>query len=888
MKKTFLILITLLTALLPLRAQDAGSLRIYLNPGHGSWGPNDRPMPTISHPATMETGRPDTCGFYESNTNLWKTLAIGELLIANGFKSGNVVHSRTKNGPYPYVPGAPDEEQYNRNLTEICEEVEAGNFDMFLSVHSNAAAEGAIANYPLLLFRGHDDGSGAVPGSKRMCEVLWPRLMSNGIDHYTSFLTGTNIRGDIDFYHGEYTTVLSNGKAYTGYLGVLKHGVPGLLAEGYFHTYQPARHRALNEDYCRQEGVRYARAILDYFGLPQEQVGYIMGTVKDARNRISHALFSYAAGTNDQWFPVNGATVTLYRDGQPVSEYRVDDNYNGVFVFTDLEPGEYTMTCSAPNYRSKEGETQVGVTVTANETCYPKILLEPEEGYVPSIPGQTTERHERTYYAYGLQHTVSATLHTFTFNATGAAKGGAIVLTNTTDHSEMRFPLEAITEGRNTLTIAEKDLPEGTYTWSVQIESTARSEAQICFRLSSTNSGSGVAVNTNPTSSYFGQVYYSDSYATKGIHMLNADLSAAKATALFTSEFHGGNYYSPGRLAINPVNNNVFIADWLDAHGGIYYFNPSITSRLNTFFLGAREASGRIVSAGTAVGSSTSGLCFQDTEEGLRLYAFEEDIPVENGNRLCRYDIGSSRTWNKAPSATFSPASDLMLNTNVSLCAGKDGVWVSQVRGAGNNTAEVPAFIYMKNSGAVVYNSGNRLPSLNGCSGGALTVNTDHTLLAVTNGFSDIEVYRLSWNQGGTPSLSLWQTITHGNGAVAQMAFDYAGNLFVSARNGNFAIALPDEQPLVTTPGTDTFTVEDSSPVETVEKDGEHLHAHVHEGILTVTSTLQGVTRAEVYSPDGMLLSHLSLKAGRASVRVFHKGIYVVKAGRQTVKVLAE
>ena len=79
-------------------AQDASQLRIYLNPGHGSWGPDDRPMATIPYPATLETGRPDTCGFYESNTNLWKTLAIGERLIANGFKKENVVHSRTQNG----------------------------------------------------------------------------------------------------------------------------------------------------------------------------------------------------------------------------------------------------------------------------------------------------------------------------------------------------------------------------------------------------------------------------------------------------------------------------------------------------------------------------------------------------------------------------------------------------------------------------------------------------------------------------------------------------------------------------------------------------------------------------------------------------------------------
>ena len=99
MKKTLLIIFAALSALITANAQDASSIRIYLNPGHGSWGPDDRPLPTIPYPATIETGRPDTCGFYESNTNLWKTLAIGDRLIANGFKKSNIVHSRTQNGP---------------------------------------------------------------------------------------------------------------------------------------------------------------------------------------------------------------------------------------------------------------------------------------------------------------------------------------------------------------------------------------------------------------------------------------------------------------------------------------------------------------------------------------------------------------------------------------------------------------------------------------------------------------------------------------------------------------------------------------------------------------------------------------------------------------------
>ena len=142
MKKYILLTLSLLFASVALQARNGDNdVRIYLNAGHGSWGPNDRPMATIPYPANPETGRPDTLGFYETNTNLWKILKLGKTLEKMGVKKENILYSRTLNGPYPYVKGAPDEEKYNRNLSEICAEVEANNMDMFISIHSNAAAD---------------------------------------------------------------------------------------------------------------------------------------------------------------------------------------------------------------------------------------------------------------------------------------------------------------------------------------------------------------------------------------------------------------------------------------------------------------------------------------------------------------------------------------------------------------------------------------------------------------------------------------------------------------------------------------------------------------------------------------------------------------------------
>lgn len=390
-----------------LQAKTVDELRFYINPGHGSWGPNDRPMATIPYPNNPSTGRPDTCGFYESNTNLWKCLRLREELIKMGVKDENVTMSRVKNGPYPYVSGAADAEIYNRSLAEICEEVEAGNYDMFISIHSNAATDGTTTNYPLYLYRGYDAGQtgGAgytgpgVVGSDQMALVNWPYHHLNlDFEPQNYYQTSTNVRGDINFY-GSYSTRTdpNSGQSYAGYLGVLKHGVPGFLLEGYFHTYQPARHRALNPDYDYLEGIHVGRGVAAYFGFDMTGKGAIIGTVKDAHEKIVNNLFKYAPKTNDQWLPLNGATVKLLKDGAEVASYPVDNNYNGLFAFFDLEPGKYKLSASLEGYKAQGEFTPNSIstdmanlinlslgefTVNANETTYPLLYLE-SETFVP-------------------------------------------------------------------------------------------------------------------------------------------------------------------------------------------------------------------------------------------------------------------------------------------------------------------------------------------------------------------------------------------------------------------------------------------------------------------------------------------------------------------------
>ena len=417
MKKIFMILAAALLTV-SMSAADLTGKRIYVNPGHGSYGPNDRPMATIPYPNLPTTGMPDTLGFYESNTNLWKCMYLGEKLEAMG---ATVLYSRTQCGPWPYEmkngdypdyvwckncgiadPAAgwqvtdsydahPDYEKYNRSLSEICREVEANNIDYFISVHSNANSEGSTANFPLMLYRGPDAYSGAnstdgaeyVVGSYEKAKLANEeklKIMKAGIDVPSS--TNLNIRGDWNFY-GSTSTLTINGKTYKGYLGVMKHGASGFLSEGYFHTYQPARHRALNQDYCHMEGLDYYRAIINYYGADKETKGYIVGTVKDQYNKMSNSLFTYTPKSNDQWVPCNGAEVILKKAGVEVARYNVDTMYNGIFVFEGLEPGDdYSLDASCDGFFPLADQYKVPFSVKANETTYSMIYLT-DTAYVP-------------------------------------------------------------------------------------------------------------------------------------------------------------------------------------------------------------------------------------------------------------------------------------------------------------------------------------------------------------------------------------------------------------------------------------------------------------------------------------------------------------------------
>ena len=365
-------------------ALSANAQRVYINPGHGDWGPNSNNVATITHAIG------DTMGFWESNTNLWKAFALDEKLQAAGLQT---LMSREENGPYPYVWG---DESIDKPLLDLGAEAEGWGATHYISIHSNAVpidVDSRSANYPLYIYKG-SDGEPSNWASEDMAYSSIMRLYEifddkNGPEPTTAYSSSNpNLRGSSSFY------------GYT--LGALNHSVHGYLAEGYFHSYSPARHRALNPDWCRQEGVRYYRGIMDYYGYNGESVGYILGYVRSMTEKFSHAYYIPMSDRNDEFKPINGAKVVLRNaQGQLVKcncypyvkgmlknqdYYTTDGNYNGVFMFENLQPGTYSISVHASGYQDYKGT----ITVYADKTVYPEIFLTPGQGTEPNIDVEVT------------------------------------------------------------------------------------------------------------------------------------------------------------------------------------------------------------------------------------------------------------------------------------------------------------------------------------------------------------------------------------------------------------------------------------------------------------------------------------------------------------------
>ena len=849
------LLLAAMTATLSLSAsaKTVDEIRIYINPGHGSYTGTDRPMATMGH---GEAGA-DTAGFYESNTNLWKSFGLLEKLIEYGVPfdrsknqnnsnparrgaaldlSQNIVMSHVACGGVATVTNQNTGEiivrgEYDRPLSEIATEVQTNGFDVFISIHSNANTgtgdnKTGHTNFNQLLFlhRGWD-GDPYVAGSYDMCMACWKHAISNKHMHWNWLSNPTVVYNDGVVYGGrkyypenqkdadgnpywikgdvkfQYNTDRGNS-SYTRYYGVLNHTIPGFLVEGYDHTYRPAMHRAMNPDVCRHEGELYARGLNDYLGWgKKDSYGKIYGIVRDQSVTMNHPYYSIIQNPTlddnkyidqvDNKEPLRNVKVTLYdANGVEKQTYTTDGEWNGAYMFKNVAPGTYTIKHSLSGYN----EVTKTVTVTANETNYVDI----------DMRKSNMARAVRGNYAYDLKLTqTDDKTYTASFKSTGAMINGKIILTNTSNKEQVVIiETGAINDGANSVEINATTLGDGvTYSWAVAFDNPQSDACEMIHSEKTVLQPGGrlaLAIDNDEASSRFGSIY---TYGTMGggLQRINPDFSLNGGKVL-TNQFGLGSIDYRARIATS--EGKVYIADYSYPNWGLWVYTPgnaSPTRMLDYYY--------------------EQDVAFVGKGDNRVMYTYHKTDGLST--RIQGYVIGKSDSWagnSNNPSGSYLSSK---LIADGSIIATEKGIIASQHRYKGNNTSSYPAFMAFNAnvnksaktiSFSETYSSSTISGSLNGSQKGGMAITRDLSTFAIVDGYPDgspadisVQVYSVSWS-GNTPSFShLYSIPLYGTQQVDQMEFDHADNLYIASQQQGllvYAIKNPSRQTVTNGSGT--------------------------------------------------------------------------------------
>ena len=212
-----------LLSLIPLPAPADSPLQgkmIVLDPGHGGTGAAD---PYRTGPS----------GEYEERINLRVGLALKELLTAKGAK---VLMTREEDVQVP--------------LSARAKLAVDNKADLFLSIHHNATADRAV-NFPIVYYHGHASGNRA---GVELGRLVIRRLREA-------------------MYAPDTPVSLCSDHAIFPKAGgaVIREswGIPGVLSEASFFTNPGEEARLKDPAYNRKEAEAYARAIGDFFALPE-------------------------------------------------------------------------------------------------------------------------------------------------------------------------------------------------------------------------------------------------------------------------------------------------------------------------------------------------------------------------------------------------------------------------------------------------------------------------------------------------------------------------------------------------------------------------------------------------------------------------------------------
>jgi hypothetical protein len=320
----------------------------------------------------------------------------------------------------------------------------------------------------------------------------------------------------------------------------------------------------------------------------------------------------------------------------------------------------------------------------------------------------------------------------------------------------------------------------------------------------------GVAVNNNPNSPYYGRIYVAEGrggitgpdgptnrVTADGMYMLNADISAGGIAGgtgahtagvswrLFTDVPSDGTPSSPFRLQVGP-DDSVYIADFSDAHSGLWQANPNLTSAVEVL-----DSTGRLASGLNGTHGSLSDVIVTGTGASRTIYTADEDFIPAGGSTgsVLRYDIGETATFVGAPSGTryMDGAGTLATGNRIqnlenSIAFDNAGnLWMSQVR-SGGAADLLSSLIQVSPAGTVLWESVPNLAAnsladpLRNTRGIAYDPVNNLLALVTSQATGLIQIF-------DPVSKTILATFPFGSTTNTDVAFDAVGNLYVTNRS---------------------------------------------------------------------------------------------------------
>ena len=377
------------------------------------------------------------------------------------------------------------------------------------------------------------------------------------------------------------------------------------------------------------------------------------------------------------------------------------------------------------------------------------------------------------------------------------------------------------TDGENTVAVPLEDLTAGKkYTFRVVASSDNVAAPTVDATGIKLYAPHGVIVDANPESAHFGRIITTEAIAPSksgyisstdgiGLYAFDPQLNSIKTKdgglafkgglSLKAGKVGSTSYLDPKKIRLTD-DGRIFIGrlGFDGTQSSIYEVNPDdLDADFTEFFKGTVNDKSEIVTEdGKFVGAQVVSFDFKGSGDNLKMVVLSSNYAGAQfsygGFRTDEYNVGTSTTWDKEPSANVDVLTGqyTISATNATVSYDNEGgIWYCQYRAT--PSGEQPALIHVNAEGVEDYSD---ITTVRG--GGGFKFNHDFSLVAIANKKAGVGIYKITKDSNGKPALNLqYEFATTIGTNCNDMAWDYANNLYIVGNSGEWlkVVALPRE-----------------------------------------------------------------------------------------------